>query len=242
MNKTIVYWNRIEVKILAIVCGIVWGVLYAITTIGDIVSQNPVFWHNQKCVWLMGFVFAIPVLIIFRFRIIFDFNNRTITHIGYFSRKKRYSFDEVTVSMSTRALPAPQYFIFKINNQKLFQISELDFKGQTYENADCLKTLFKGDAKLLYDIEQSVSRKGYRVAGYTYALTDHIFTIFGNAFQYWIYVGFRAENKVFYVEVRKTQATGDMPYTEKLVEETTADFESLECRILDLARRYLVSG
>ena len=241
MYKTIVYRNRAEVKLLSIVCGIVWGILYAITTIGDLMSQNPVFWHNQKCVWFMGFVFAIPVFIVSRFRIIFDFNNCTITKIGYFTRAKKYSFDEITVSVSSRGWHSIGCYIFKRNDQKIFQFSEIDFQSQTQESVDCLKGLFKGNEKFLYDIECSLEREGYNVLVYTYALEPHILRVHGGSNPCWIRVGFQEENGKFSVELMKTEIAEDSPLTEKLIEATTADFDSLECCLLELAKRHFVS-
>lgn len=242
MKKTIVYRNRMEVKLLSIVCGMVWGILYTIVTIGDLMSHNPVFWHNQKCVWLIGFVFAIPVLFIFRYRIVFDFSSRIITHVGYFAPKKRYSFDEVSVSMSKITAHVPNSFVFQINNRKLFQISEIDFEGQTHESASCLKELFKGEAKFLYDLERSIERNGYHVQAYAYSLEEHILSIHGDTYRHWILVGFQAENREFSIERWKDETTIDAIHTQKLIEKTTADFDSLECRILELASQYLASG
>ena len=242
MKKTIVYRNRMEVKLLSIVCGRVWGILYTITTIGDLMARNPVFWHNQKCVWLIGFVFAIPVLIICRHRIAFDFSSRIITHVGYLAPKRRYSFDEVSVSMSKRTAHAPNSFVFQINNQKLFQISEIEFEGQTRESASCLKELFKGEAKFLYDLERSIERNGYHVQVYAYSLEEQILSIHGDTYRHWILVGLQAENREFSIECLKDETTIDAMYTQKLIEKTMADFDSLECRLLELASQYLVSN
>lgn len=241
MKNIIVYRNRIEVKLLTITCGIIWGTLYLLTTIGDILRQNPMLWHNQKCVLVLGFVFAIPVLIICRFRIIFDYDRRAITKIGYFTPAKRYSFDEITVSVSKGDLPVPRQYVFKINNQKIFQISEIDFEGQTRESASYLKLLFKGVEKSLYELEQTLEKDGFNVTIYTYSLAPHILSVRGDTYQYWIIVGFKAERGEFSVELWKDETTKNSPYIEKLIEETTMDFDSLECFILELANRYLLS-
>lgn len=244
MKKTVIYRNRIEVKILSIVCGIIWGILYAVITTCVLITHNPAFWHIQKCMWIIGFFYAIPVLIVFRYRIIFDFSNRIITYVGYFAPKKRYSFDELEVSdsMSQRTACVPNRFVFQINNQKLFQISEIDFEGQTRESASCLKELFKGEAKFLYDLERSIERNGYHVWVCAYSLEEHILNIHGDTYRHWIQVGFQAENGEFSIECWKDETTIDAMHTQKLIQKTTAEFDSLECRILELASQYLVSG
>lgn len=241
MKNIIVYRNRVEVKLLTIICGIVWSILYAVTTIGDLLSQNPVFWHNQKCVWLMGFLFAIPILVVFRNRIIFDYDRRIITKIGYVTPAKRYSFDEITVSVSKAGLPAPRKYAFKINNQEIFQISEIDFEGQTRESVNYLKLLFKGVEKSLYELEQTLEKNGFHVTIYTYSLAPHILSIRGDTYKYWIVVGFKAERGEFSAELWMDATTKDSPYTEKLIEETTMEFDSLECFVLKWANRYLLA-
>ena len=243
MKKTVIYRNRIEVKLLSIVCGIIWGILYAVITTCDLITHNPVLWHNQKCMWIIGFFFAIPVLIVFRYRIIFDFSNRIITYVGYFAPKKWYSFDEIEVSVSMSGTAhVSNCFVFQINNQKLFQISEIEFEGQTRESASCLKELFKGEAKFLYDLERSIERNGYHVQVYAYSLEEQILSIHGNTYRHWILVGFQAENREFSIECWKDETTIDAMYTQKLIEKTTADFDSLECRLLELASQCLVSN
>jgi hypothetical protein len=241
VKKTVIYRNRIEVKLLSIVCGIIWGILYAVITTCDLITHNPVLWHNQKCMWIIGFFFAIPVLIVFRYRIIFDFSNRIITYVGYFAPKKQYSFDEIEVCFSMSGTAhVSNCFVFQINNQKLFQISEIDFLRNTRENISCLKELFKGQAKFLYDLERSIERNGYHVWVYSYSLEEHILSIYGDAYRHWIQVGFQAENREFFIECWKDDTMLDCKHTERLIEKMTADFDSLECRILELASQYLV--
>jgi hypothetical protein len=243
MKKTVVYWNRIEVKLLSIVCGVIWGTLYAVITTCDLITHNPVLWHNQKCMWIIGLFFVIPVLIVFRYRIVFDFSNRIITYVGYFAPKKRYSFDEIEVSVSMSGTAhVSNRFVFQLNNQKLFQISEIDFLRKTRENTSCLKELFKGQTKFLYDLERSIERNGYHVWVYAYSLEEHILSIHGDAYRHWIQVGFQAENREFSIECWKDETTIDAMHTQKLIEKTMADFDSLECRILELASQYLVSN
>lgn len=240
MKERIVYRNRIELKILSITIAIIWGILYAIVLIGDLCTHSPHFWHNQKCLLIMLLVFCTPLLIIGRFKIIFDYKNKLITHTPYFSRKMQYHFDDLCVSIA-RGKAANFFldFICKESGKRVFRICDADFENQTRESADYLKELLQGDAKFVYDLERSIRQEGYHFAVYTYSLGGVIGSVCAREWMHWITVEHHADTKSFTLLVKRMKIS---KYTEpqvSIVEQLTADYDSLTQSVLQLAHLYL---
>lgn len=240
MTDRIVYRNRMEMKIISIAIAIIWSALYTIVLIGDLRAQSPHFWHNQKCLLIMLLVFCVPLLIIGRFKIIFDYRNRQITHIPYFTPRKQYSFDELCVSAERAKVTfLSMEYIFTKGSKRLFRISDVDFEGQTCESADYLKEFLQGDAKFVYDLERSIKQEGYHFTVYTYSLENTIGSVHPEEWNCWITVEYHAETKSFALQVWRIEIHKDKAPQEHIVEELSTDADSLTQTILQLAYRYL---
>jgi hypothetical protein len=237
MKDVIVYRNRIEVKILGIVWSVIWVGLSLAVMIYEILTQRYAFWLNLKPILFLAFLNVIPILIIFRFRIIIDFDNRTITRIGYFSGKKKYSFDALNVSVEHKGILT--FYVFSQKQKKLFEISEIDFEGQTNAEANRLKALFKGDAKRLYELECSMAEKGFYFAVYRYVFEGEIGAVSDPMFRYWIGVEFNATDCTISLKVWNIQIQEGMGHRDILVEQVDVSLDSLEENLLALAERYL---
>ena len=152
----IIYKNKIEVKILAIAIGMIFGALYLFVTISDLRIQNSHFWHNQACLWLMALVFSLPIMIVARHRITFDFDQRTVTRRGFLTPEKIYMFSELTVDYVVVSSVVSK-FVFSSGKKVIFKLEELDFIKQTGESSDWLKELFHGEALEIFSIEKRLN-------------------------------------------------------------------------------------
>ena len=152
----IIYKNKIEVKILAIAIGMIFGALYLFVTISDLRIQNSHFWHNQACLWLMALVFSLPIMIVARHRITFDFDQRTVTRRGFLTPEKVYTFSEMDVDYVIVSAVVSK-FVFSSGKKVIFKLEELDFIKQTGESSDWLKELFHGEALEIFSIEKRLN-------------------------------------------------------------------------------------
>lgn len=178
MKKTIVYRNRAEIKILSIFMGGIWLLLYSYATINDLLISNSALLHNQKFLWTLAVVFALPIIIIARYKIEFDFEKRIITYTWYFLPQKTYYFDEVrAVTEVERNVFESLRYSFYVNDKRIFHFSEMDFQGQTKQSTDLLNEFLFGDGRFLYDIECSLKQAGYRFVVRNYALDEFIGTV-----------------------------------------------------------------
>lgn len=241
MKEKIIFRNRIEVKILTIGIGIIWGILYAIILTGDLRTHSPHFWHNQKCLLIMLLVFSIPILIIHRFRIIFDFRNKTITHIPYFKPKKIYSMDELDISIQRGKTGfLTRVFVFFKQSKKLFCIQDIDFVYQTRESVDYLKMLLQGDAKFVFDFERALKSEGYYFTPYDYSLAEHFGSIHSRDTTNWITIKFQKATRTFTLQVFKLKIDPDKgPIGNTIIHETSASPGDLARSALALAHQYL---
>ena len=241
MKDKVVFRNRIEVRILAIGLCIIWCVFYAIILFTDLRTHNPHFRNNQTSMLVMLLVFCIPVLIIHRFRIIFDFKERTITHIPYFKPKKIYSMDELDVSTQrgkTRFLTRD--YIFCRQGKQLFCINDLDFVRQTHESADYLKILLQGDAKFVFDFESALKSAGYYFSPHDYSLAEHVGAIYSRDTTNWIAIKFHKSKNIFALQVYKLRIDPDKgPIGEILMDEISTSPDDLTRSAIALAHQYL---
>lgn len=160
-GNVITYRNRLETRLLLIACAVILIPLFLFVLINDIAKQNEHLVHNLLCMLLCAAIISIPILIIVRYRIVFDFQNRTITYVHYFKPKKVFSFDDVKVRHTELNLAFPAYdFTFYVDEKKIFKISDIDFVGQTKQSDECLKELFTGTEKAMFDWERKYREKG----------------------------------------------------------------------------------
>ena len=160
-DNVITYKNRLETRLLLIVCAVIFVPLFLFTFINDLIHQSEHLVHNLLSMLLCAAIVSIPILIIVRYRIVFDFQSRTITYVHYFKPKKVFSFDDVKVRHTELQLAFPAYdFIFYADDKKIFKISDIDFVGQTKQSDDRLKELFTGTEKAMFDWELKYREKG----------------------------------------------------------------------------------
>ena len=160
-NKVIVYKNRLETRLLLIVYCVIFLPLTLFVLISDIIRQNEHLLKNLLSLLLVMAVASIPLLIIVRYKIIFNYQNRTITYVHYFKPKKIFSFDEIKVQHVELQMAFPAYdFVFYAGDKKVFKISDIDFVGQTKQSDDCLKELFTGTEKAMFDWEMKYREQG----------------------------------------------------------------------------------
>ena len=149
--------------------------MYLSATISDVLSQNSSFWENQKALYIFALVFSIPIIVIGRYRIVFDFENRIITYVWYFLPKKKYSFDEITLytKVEKNSFRSLLYEFYK-DDKRIFHFSEINFQSQTKQDVSVLKEFLNEEGKFIYDIEKSIKKEGYRFVIRNYALKEFI--------------------------------------------------------------------
>ena len=174
----IVYKNKLELKILTIAIGLIFGVIYLFITINDLNIKNSHFWHNQIYLWLMALVFSLPSIIVARHRIIFDFDKCTLTRRGFLPSEKTYKFSELDVDYVIVSSVLSR-FVFSSGERVIFKLEELDFIKQTGESSDWLKELFRGEAQEIFHIEKRLNRLDIIAYATKYSFTPKL-TIFIN--------------------------------------------------------------
>ncbi len=237
VKDVIIYWNRIEAKIFGIVWSVLWSSLSMAVILCEIFMKRYAFWPNLKILLLLAFLTLAPALIVFRFRIIFDYCNRTITRIGYFSGKEKYSFDAVDVSAEHKR--GVTFYVFTQKRRKLFEISETDFEGQTHEDANRLKELFNGDAKRLYELECSMAEKGFFFTVYRYEFEGEFGAVRDSMYRHWIGVECNATDCAISIKVWGIQIQKDTGHQDILVEQVDVSLDAFEENLWALTDRYL---
>lgn len=180
MGKDIViYKNRIEVKILSIVYFIIFVpilIILLVETVKRGINELWPFIIMFGCIFLfIGFW----IFIIARYRVKFDFINENIIYTPYFKRTKNYRFNEVSIEFVRDKTILETYDIyFYVNNKKVFKISEPDFEFQTKCNSCCLRKLFKGEAKIIYDTEKYLMEYGASIRIFNYSFDKNIGVIY----------------------------------------------------------------
>ena len=112
--------------------------------------------------WTLAIIFALPIIIVARYRIKFDFEQRVLTCVRYFSLPKKYCFDELNMVAELNNSPwGYRKYTFYKNGKKIFVTTDVDFEFKTREKADCLNEFLSGDGKFIYDVERSIEQAGY---------------------------------------------------------------------------------
>lgn len=203
-NKIITYQNRMETRLLLIAEAIILLPLTFFILINDIIRQSEHLLHNMLCILLVWAIALIPVFIIARYCIKFDYQKRTIAFVPYFAPKKTFSFDDVTVKHVERKLAFPAYdFVFYANDKKLFKISDIDFEAQTKQSADNLKELFTGTEKAMYEWEQKYKKMGVvpHVTQYASETSDRV--IYIGKCDIKLHIAYVQDEDLFVIQVHK---------------------------------------
>jgi len=175
----IVYKNKLELKILAITIGLIFGLIYLFITINDLIHDNSHFWHNQLYLWQIALVFSLPCMIVARHRIIFDFDNRTVTRRGFFTPEKTYTFSELNVDYVI-VNSVVSRFVFSVGKKVIFKLEEFDFIKQTGESSDWLKELFHGEALEIFHIEKRLNGPDILTCATKYSFTPGLIIFINN--------------------------------------------------------------
>lgn len=180
MNKDVViYKNRVEVKILTIVFFIVFIPLIILLLV-ETVKRGIIELLPYIVVTFCFFLFVgFWIFIIARYKVIFDFTNKTVSYTPYFKRTKRYKFKEIVIKfVSDKTIFETHDIYFYVNNKKIFKISEMDFEFKTKCNISCLIKSFKEEKKIISDIEKYLLEDSAPIKIYNYSFHEHIGVIY----------------------------------------------------------------
>ena len=173
-DKIIKFKNRVEIKILLIVCFIIFIPLF-ILLISEIIKRG----FNE--LWPFVFMFSIILLIfvfvlfvINRFCITFDYKKSEIMYTPYFRKTKVYKFNDVKIYYCKGKTTLPNDYVFNFinNNKVIFKISSIDFEFQTKEKVDLLKEFFDGNQKYFYELEKTLKIPNGKLFIITYELDE----------------------------------------------------------------------
>ena len=131
-DKIVKFKNRVEIKMLLIVCLIIFIPLF-ILLISEIIKKG----LNE--LWPFVFMFSIILLIfvfvlfvINRFCITFDYKKSEIMYTPYFRKTKVYKFNDIKIYYCKGKTTLPNDYVFNfINNNKVifrYHLSILNFK------------------------------------------------------------------------------------------------------------------
>ena len=238
MSGKIIYKNKAEVKILSAVCGIIYGILVCMILITDIAHRNERLLNNQLVLLVIFCWTLLPILIINRYKIAFDFDRRVIVYTGYFLPTREYSFDQLSATRVVKSWIVVDY-VFTAEGKRLFKVSEVDFLHQTKANIACLKYFFTGNAKRLFDMERRITEEGFDIVVYHYDLTEFICKVSQNNVCRHLSVGYLKEKDRFAIAVHHTYLDNGATPKDVVIDSTECDFDMLESNILVLAREYL---
>ena len=180
MNKDVViYRNRIEVKILTVVFFVLFVPLVALllveTVKRGIEELLPYIIMTFSIFLFLGFW----IFIIARYKVIFDFINKTVSYTPYFKKTKKYKFKEIVIKfVSDKTTFETNDIYFYVNNKKIFKINEMDFEFQTKCNISCLIKSFKEEEKIISDIEKYLLEDSAHIKIYNYSFHEHIGVIY----------------------------------------------------------------
>jgi len=193
MDKIIVFKNRIEVKILAIV----YVILFIPTSVLLIIYVINTHDYHMLILFVFIFVFLFILYIINRFSIIFDYQKEEIRFTNYFSKIKVFNFKEIKVyyEKSKNTLPNCFDYIFYHNDIKIFKIDSINFEAQTKESCEYLNKLFSGVQKYIYELNKLSIKDGY-IGFYTYNLSERIAAVYLSN-DYTIKIGYDNECSCF---------------------------------------------
>ena len=149
-DKIIKFKNRVEIKILLIVCFIIFIPLF-ILLISEIIKRGfNELWPFFLMFSIILLIFVFVLFVINRFCITFDYKKSEIMYTPYFKKTKVYKFKDVKIYYCKGKTTLPNDYVFNfINNNKIiFKISSIDFEFQTKEKVDLLKEILKKWGKL----------------------------------------------------------------------------------------------
>lgn len=204
-NKDIiVYKNKLESRIINISIGIIYIPLFCYILINDLITQSEHFLNNLKYITVIGLVVMIPIIIINRFKIIFDYKNKIIKYRSYFKLTKTYNFDDITIIYKKAKGNVLAFeYIFYYNNKKIFKLDDISFVDNTKESIDYLKELFSGTEKEIFNLEKNLRNENVEVTVYNYSKPNIFFIISINDSKIIIDVGYDSFVDDFLLEVKE---------------------------------------
>lgn len=233
-DKIIKFKNRVEIKILLIVCFIIFIPLF-ILLISEIIKRG----FNE--LWPFVFMFSIILLIfvfvlfvINRFRITFDYKKSEIMYTPYFRKTKVYKFKDVKIYYCKGKTTLPNDYVFNFinNNKVIFKISSIDFEFQTKEKVDLLKEFFDGNQKYFYELEKTLKIPNGKLFIITYELDEDIAVVYlPKAIT--IDLGYIKSDQKFYLTVYK-----DGDWNNQLEVLETDDIEEIKGILQKLIDKY----
>lgn len=151
-DKIIKFKNRVEIKILLIVCFIIFIPLFILLISGIIKRGFNELWPFVFMFSIILLIFVFVLFVINRFCITFDYKKSEIMYTPYFRKTKVYKFNDVKIYYCKGKTTLSNDYVFNfINNKKvIFKISSIDFEFQTKEKVDLLKEFFDGNQKYFY--------------------------------------------------------------------------------------------
>ena len=232
MKNKIVYRNKIELIILIVAFSIIYIPLFSYVVINDIIKNSPYILSNIGGLLIFLFVLLIPILIISRFKNIFDYDNNKVIYIPYFKKKKVYNFDDLEIVYQHSKTTVLCYdFIFYYNKEKLFKISDIDFKGQTKCDPVYLKKIFKGIEKRIFELEIKLKEENVDVYVYSYSIPNIKISIGINDYHYSIEIEYNSYCDKFHCSIIKKEMENEGYYkvpTVSLLENISINLDDLE--------------
>jgi len=221
-NDVIVYRNRIEIKVLKVVY-MLSGIPALILLIYSSISTP----SNLLALLIFPF-FIIPLFIINRFKIVFDFSNGFIKYTGYFKKTRIFDISNVVVRLNKgkTSLLNDYVFDFIVDDNTIFKINSIDFVGQTSKSVDCLKEILVQDSRILWELEKNlVIQNGYLVIN-SYSFSSEIATVYlANGTS--IYLGYIESEEKFTLKINGISRPDDQ--LEKIdISESSSILETLQ--------------
>ena len=233
-DKIIKLKNRVEIKILLIVCFIIFIPLF-ILLISEIIKRG----FNE--LWPFVFMFSIILLIfvfvlfvINRFCITFDYKKSEIMYTPYFRKTKVYKFNDVKIYYCKGKTTLSNDYVFNFinNNKVIFKISSIDFEFKTKEKVDLLKEFFDGNQKHFYELEKTLKISNGKLFIITYELDEDIAVVYlPKAIT--IDLGYIKSDQKFYLTVYK-----DGDWNNQLEVLETDDIEEIKGILQKLIDKY----
>ena len=225
-------------KILSISIGVLFGLLECFILISDIVNKNENMLHNQSVICIIALFPLAAIGIINRYKIVFDYDQEILTYTSYLRSTKQYTFDEISISRTTKSWLLVDYH-FQVDGKRIFKISEVDFEGQTKASADYLKHFFKGNARVLFDVEKHILQAGLEMVVFHYDLDDVIGVVSKGRARHYLSIRYLAEEDVLTVSVHELHPNDVDMLENNVIERLYCHLDTLADCILELSGKYL---
>jgi len=245
----IIYKNKLEVKIIIIAISIFYIPFFSYVLINDLITNNEHIIKNIIILLLLCLIGYIPVLVINRLKIIFNFKDNYIMYRSYFNKTKKYNFDDISVSDKRgKGIIFSYDYIFYFKNKKVFKINHIDFETNTKKSHICLMSFFRGFEKKLIDLSNNLKKENIAIQIICHSIPYTTFRMYNVLYMFGKFIDVNYDQKtkefVFSVYSNYFSKENNIEYNiinQKIIKQYRCKVNELEMTSKNLVDLYLIN-